>query len=260
MMNGYWCEIDGVSTESFGMVLGEWNKSSEIESINSTSSYDINLDKGVMSNIFDLLSVECKETMKGTLHFGFLKPPISRLEFSKIQYRFFNKQVKLKFIDDSDKDWYYYDCVLSNPQAKYKNGGIIGVDCEFINLSEYGIDNDEVVINFTQNGDYVINCESQQKTLSPYIKLVCNSDNGNITLKNNTLGIEFTISNLDSGEIIEIQDDYRITTSKSDTIYRLSNCTFNDFFKLTNGENNISITGNFSSVQIKYRNKYIVGV
>lgn len=181
--------------------------------------------------------------MKRELHIGFV-PSITQEEYAIFQETFFNSKSykKMVYVDNDNKNMYYYMTKLINPKSKEINNEIIEVTCTIEYNSPYAYAMNGSNNEFIAKGGYVINNESHyDEKLYPTIVI---SGTGQITLENTTNGSKFIVT-LTGGETCMIDKNLKVSTDNVNIKHKLRDCDLanGNFVYLNKGINNIVIGG-----------------
>ena len=147
---------------------------------------------------------------------------------------------------------YVYYCKLLNPQLTSVAGFGVAWTCTMECNSAYIWKKNGKLYNITNTTPIMVNNESMENEyIYPNIEIKSSIDNGTVRITNNTLGEYFEIQHLASNEVININKMHIISTSLGNGINKIKD-TNKKFLKLKQGNNTITVTGNFAYVKISY--------
>lgn len=214
--------------------------------------------------------IDCQESDVLTFSIKFLKEDFSIIDDFKlpeiVRWLFNQKDYKKLQIVSNDMINLYYNCILTNVQKISVAGQTYGFSCtvecdsscawEFPYTKNYNFSSDTGEVFQVHYGTFICTCDNLDNKLLPKIKITKVED-GNLQIRINNLTSVTMISNLNDGEIIEIDCENKIISSN------LNNNIFEDFMGnfpfFQRGINNIEFWGQ-GLMEVTYQNQRKVGV
>lgn len=230
--------IDGKATEETNGI-GEY----ELENIMLPNNPLIRYSRGKYTKPIEEEIIFCSTKDEG----------LTQSEIANIQERFFNKDefFKVEFLDSPDRADYYYMAKFINPRITYNNGKCYQFKITMVCNSPYCYDTTKSIsVTYTEEteNDIILNESHFDGNMFPNIEIVgTDSSFSAVEIRNNTLN-EMIVIALSSYEIVTITSDLQITSNKKSL--KLRDIYAGTFIRLTKGNNDISITGEFQSVTI----------
>lgn len=170
---------------------------------------------------------------------------ISRWLFGLPTYR------QLKIIQDDMGD-IYYNCMLTQNNLICIGNKVFGFESTVICDSPWAYGNDFTFTKSTVTGTVIINNNSDNSRYTkPLMTLEFSSGQSNVSVENttDTGSDKMTFTSVSSGEIITIDNDLRTISS---TVASIQNRFNGKYIYLVQGNNSITLTGNFSKFTVTY--------
>lgn len=256
-INGYRFIFDGVSSDSYGVIL------CNIGSINTdTNDEETNIitAKTAFKDTWDLLYIEDSAPLKFPITLCRTDGQFIDADFQRELKKWLCKKQRHPFcVDQDDLADIFYNVIISNPRpsnvARMTGGLDFDVQCDSnhawsgLKEKEYSTENGTLTFNFYNDTDF------EDYELYPTLIITSLSD-GDISIKNNTTNQIVNINNCINGEVITLDNFNNIQESSVDRI--LVEDWNVEYFYLHNGLNNITLTGNFT-MKMEYRLPIRVG-
>lgn len=249
-------EYDGKLLSDYGFIICDFNSSSgfNIASAGATITFTkVSKNKGKK---YSLTSTQFDECITTTFHicknpdiYDLEDMEISPYEFRTLM-RWLNRREYLKFkVYDEDIDrerTIYYDASFNIGKVKL-NEILYGLELTLETDRPFGYGTEKIYnLSFpTAQTTYTIIDESDDVgTTYPSLKITCKA-NGDLSIKNKFNGVETSVKNCKTGEIITLDNESQIITS-SLSAHDLSDDFNYEFFRIGNtyesNENQISVS------------------
>lgn len=251
---------DNISSEDFGLFIGEINGNSLKEDMASTNTELIFDSINGRSENFVYGVVQSEKCLSFEIKL-FSYTPISKGDISYVDnWLFANVMPKRLIFCQEDMATYSYDCIFTNNKTLYSGNECYGFSCTAVCSSAYAYE-------LERSAEYDVKSGSVTKArfnnisggihyLYPRIEFVCNRDGGVVKIVNKSDNRTFEITGLSNGEKISIDEWFQITSSTD--LRRIGNCN-KQWLRFKKGINLLEISGDTSKVKVYYRFKKAIG-
>lgn len=252
------CEFifDGISSGQYNMTIAYLNNDRPDNITVSKHIIDIYKPKFGKSKILNVTEDEIRSFEISLVR----STPINPHEINSISAWLMPKDNKYRklYIDDEKYQGYYYNCKVLEIEATEINGYPYAIKCKVECDSLYSYSNERKKTYNSPTLPLTINfVNDSSEELKPLFKFKCSTQNGNISLQNQSTDKTMILSNLSLNETITINcAEQSIVSDLGYLRLKDFNKEFMDFKK---GMNKLILSGNADYFEFIYQNSKIFG-
>lgn len=256
-------EYDGLRLSDFGLTIGRVDSSSDIDVVSAGSNISFNTVKRHHGKIYGLTSTSYEECITTT--FQIFKDPcqydtlkLTNDEFRELM-RWLNRHKFLKFHlipEDGDNRAICYYYASFNVGKILVDDEVSGLELEMETNRPYGVGETQIYDCVVEDTSEVFSFDDISDDISyTFVNMhIVPSEDGDLTITNQTIGSTTVIKNCRAGEKINIDGDTMIITSSLSS-HKICNDFNFEFPRIANTFDNKSNEFTFSlacAVEISY--------